>query len=570
MFSTNHALTYIAVASMSTAGYLAYTGEVTAPAALGLVALIALSARLARAGVRPPSVDLPDRKVVGRVAIVALVLSGSFVAPVGFAIASHNCSDADALIYDMMNVGNWGIDYGGCGTSHVSDVIADMQESDANETEVNLYEGALSMGADATATQTTYRNHLASSETYAWSEARARMNQAIQNNRTENDTLAASQGSVSDYYAAMQLNHIRRWNTTASEMATLDGKQEANPNVSNMFVDLKGAAMPDHTYTAGDTEINGTFTRNVELVNGSTAKIVAVRMIVHNDGSWAEGNWDPVTGWHSTDSYDDSTVEPPTHVHVDRLNDTTPGQKVFNLSSAAETQDRIVTTESRLTANLDQFISGVYDAVENGTYDAAAATESTTLAQEYATQYESTGYWVYAIASLSQLGYATPNLDNAGVMNVSVGQDGTTYQGLVLSQNAPAGGSWETGTTYYPESINGTQFLVTTSGKKIELTEQFVISSMTTKDGEEVNSTETENYNYETINVSQYNKLQEQLTALQTQIENREPTAGGGATGDSGGSILNQLAAFLGVSVGVAGLVLIGGVLLAIKIYTPN
>jgi hypothetical protein len=184
--------------------------------------------------------------------------------------------------------------------------------------------------------------------------------------------------------------------------------------------------------------------------------------------------------------------------------------------------------------NMAVYVETLYNAKQNGTLDAAAHVNPYTLAQEYATDYQSTGYYSYAIGMAASMGMSVPDVGNLSVMVVE--HDGKLNEGLLFSQNAPDNDTWVTGQTYNPDYIEGKQFFATVDGEVIELTKPFVIKSMENKQGEQVSSTTSQTYVYYSgVNTTEYAELQAELTSLRQEIESLEPTVSNpGTTGDGG------------------------------------
>ena len=96
--------------------------------------------------------------------------------------------------------------------------------------------------------------------------------------------------------------------------------------------------------------------------------------------------------------------------------------------------------------------------------------------------------------------------------------------------------------------------MVTTDGNKVEFAEgeNFTITAMRGKDGSSISSAETTEYVYKTANSTELMEMQQQLTALRQEIEEREPTGGaGGSGGTSPNTIMLILAAAAAVAIGI-------------------
>jgi hypothetical protein len=210
-------------------------------------------------------------------------------------------------------------------------------------------------------------------------------------------------------------------------------------------------------------------------------------------------------------------------------------------------------------------------AVESGELDAQNYVSPATLAQEYAQEYNGSESYIRATAIAAYSGMDTPSLEETGSMTVT--HDGTTYEGLLLSQEAPSGG-WQSGETYDPALLSGLQMFAVAgeSGEIVELDGSFTVERITGTGGDEISKATTVNVTYETSNASaNYTQLQEQIRSLNKQIEERQAqaTTGGSDTTTNDG-LLSKLAAFLGVSSGIAVVVVAGVGYVAYRVYVPD
>jgi len=144
------------------------------------------------------------------------------------------------------------------------------------------------------------------------------------------------------------------------------------------------------------------------------------------------------------------------------------------------------------------------------------------------------------------MGYDTPNLTESGTMTVEY--KGVSRTGVLMAQQAP-NGTWGVNTTYNTSNINGTVFMATTDGKKVDFAdgEEFTIVAMTAKDGSQINSTRTTKYAYKTADTQELLDMQQQLIDLRQEIEDREPSGAGFSLGSaSTETVILGLAALAG------------------------
>jgi hypothetical protein len=186
-----------------------------------------------------------------------------------------------------------------------------------------------------------------------------------------------------------------------------------------------------------------------------------------------------------------------------------------------------------LDAEADTFVDGMYDGIGSGTINRSNLQNyisPSTLGQEYASDFNATGYPIYAVASLSQAGVAVPDLDNASTMTVRV--NGTERQGWVMSQEE-ALSEWSANTTYDGQNLTGLQFMITTDGERISLERAFTITTIRGMDGSTMDSVGLSQNTYTVSSVEEYQQRQELLSDFRQILENREPNGPGG--GDGGG-----------------------------------
>ncbi|NLV06110.1 hypothetical protein GOC83_08210 [Haloarcula rubripromontorii] len=150
----------------------------------------------------------------------------------------------------------------------------------------------------------------------------------------------------------------------------------------------------------------------------------------------------------------------------------------------------------------------------------------------------------WAAAQLTLMGTNSPeNFDQIGSFNVTT-ESGTQYEGVLFSQENPASGQFESGTTYNTSKIGGTQYVVT-SDRIVELDGEFTIDSISTQDGQTVQNVTIQKTTYETTNVTELKQQYEDLAQKRAEIEAREQnlrgSSGGGLLGGSSSSLVLAL-----------------------------
>lgn len=471
--------------------------------------------------------------VFGAFLIVAMAINAPFMAntnvsPVGTASATHNCGTTDALVAAITFTY---VNYDKCTNNHVGHVIEDMKNSDDNQTKVDIYNGGTSQKSQYSQNLDTKDNYLVDSETVAWNKAQVAAFAAIENGTSESVAQSRARQAISDYYARMQMNLIASWNTTVSNYEYLE-TQENTEGISDSFVNYNSQS---NDY-GGPLQYSGTEVRTVTLTNGTTVNVLALHFENSDTPNDASSYWKPSNGNANMGSYAE-----PTALTINAPNSNYEELLYLPTYTYSSTWGNITSTQSRLNDNVDAYVSEIYTEAEAGNIDPTEYIEPGTMVQEYSQQYNETGYWAYSVASLSAMGLETPDLNGTGQMTVDY--QGNTYNGLIMSQQAPTygpnstktNGTWYSGYEYHTSNIDGSQLLVTTDGEQLEMEGNFTITEMTDKDGETIDTTTTQEYNYKTTNTTEYNQLQEELSLLRQEIESREPTAGGGSTTTNNG-----------------------------------
>lgn len=474
--------------------------------------------------------------------LVVSMASSGFAGTVSAEGADGHCTETEDFLFTMTN-GGFGM-FPECKPSRLSDKIQELKEEEQNQTALDVYNAGASLQSDSESTLAMYENYLHESEAYAWSEARAESVHAYENGTSKSSARVEAGQAIDGVYMSKQRNLIAEWNTKASQIRYLHNRA------------TEGSELPDDTVTAVDpacqdgncgenaqyssSDITGFKNITYTLANGSQVDVLAIQVRdFYDEDSTLGTNYQyhnvlisPLlegmpkgTGTNNAPQhYPRVVVQPPDGSEYDNKTmvevNATRWRSIHN-----ETEE----TRQRLRDNSDEVVNETYDAYQDGQLNASEYVGPSTMAQEYATQYNSTGYYSYAAASLASMGLETPDMTTTSVMNVSVG--GATYSGLLMSQSAP-GGEWKANTTYEASNISGNQFVVKTSGGIEELSGQFTVQEIQNKTGHNVDSAEIKTYNRKTADSTEYVELQQEISDLQTEIESQNP--GGGGNGGDG------------------------------------
>ncbi|WP_254764119.1 hypothetical protein [Natrinema marinum] len=437
--------------------------------------------------------------------------------------------------------------------AYVEHTIQEMEESDANQTKVDIYTAASGQAAGFDAWAAPFENYLNDTESTAWMKQEAAVAEAYENGSTKATAKADAREAIRDYYSIKAVNLYEQWNQTLVQTKTLRDQAAMEEGISASYVFL------DETSGSGGTPVyNGIDTESVTLPNGTTVDVKALNVSWGSDAYEAEyGTYtlitptdldstsgefkDPTDGGIYYSGYGDfgATIY---GMRVDVPDDTynTSDQiKILDFSRFAPKHYRINDMSSGLSTEASNFVETTYSDFDNGTINASDVISSHTAMFEYGVRSpnETEGLW-RSTAALAMMGYDMPNLNTSGTM--AVDYQGSSYTGIVMARNAP-NSTWSAGTTYDPSAIDGPVFMLTTDGKKIDFSNSFTITSMTAKDGSNLQSTQTTKYVYKTANTSEMLALQADLIELRQEIEAREPD---GSSSSSGGPLFGGFGTF--------------------------
>ena len=478
----------------------------------------------------------------------------------------------------------------GCSTGE--EVAEEWNETDAIQTRTQIHSQAGQLQAGNEQFLVGMENALTDSNTIAFSKGEAAAVETLANGGTVAEAQAAANESIEDYYAVKQLNILDRGSVSLETIRTLDQRAENTTGVDNDFVTLGGPDDFGDSWDENNPNSNGQLTiidtydaadadYQITTLNGTTKTTAALRwQIDSNDarigltGGIGEAGSDykanePFT--LGTEYIDSQGWVRGSHVKVRSTSDlnskTAMDIKAF-YDAYKQVEQRSNATKKEVAVYVEKSLG---PAVQNGELNATSYVSPATLAQEYAQSYNGSESYIRATAIASFSGMDAPDLNETGSMTVT--HDGKTYEGLLLSQEGPSGG-WQSGETYDPALLSGLQMIAVAGDNSsiVELDGPFTIDSIQGTTGEQIETARTVNVTYETANTSEdYAELQQQIRSLNEQIEERQAqaTSGGSGTGSSG-DILSKLAALLGVSSGVAVVIVAGVAFVAYRIYVPG
>ena len=467
--------------------------------------------------------------------VVTTVVAGPMA---GSAAARHNCDKLDAVVYDAVNVGDYGIDINGCGDSHVSEAISNLTSVDADQTRSDVYAAALEEKADNRNFITGFNNTLSRSDSVIWMNVETQTARGFKNGSDQAGLETATNSTIADGYSKRAETLIDNWNTTVTAVYRAENTTDQEQNVSDNFVSVP--AYDAHS-NYGLTLV-GTTTSSIVLPNGDVQPVKALVVKSHESGSGGQRHdIHPGAPTTNLDPYVDKAGpnEDPLrpdirYVTVQPASDSDSPVNIVDVRDFTSAWDRINSQTVDLQAESDVFVNNTYSAFESGKIDAnEVISRNTAMFNLAASQYKGNNSLYRSTAVLGMLGLDVPQLNNTGTMKVSYRQ--ATYNGLLLADSAPRG-SWEKGTTYDTANIKGSVYLVTTAGQMKTLDGQFTLQDITNEDGasiERINHTKTV---YQTTNTSGLLTRAEAMQLYRHEAENRERAYISDATDGEGSS----------------------------------
>ncbi|MXR39805.1 hypothetical protein GRX01_00315 [Halobaculum sp. WSA2] len=576
------ALTYSAVASLAAAGFLTLRGEWIAPSILSVVALGLVGVRIGLdADLREVVASItPRRERIGAAVVALLLVTTALGAPfaggpVQPAAATHECSKTEQLVTFSFGLTGYAADQlvrkGECTDSHRAQAIEDMEESDANQTHLDIYNAALEQRAETRTQTAVYDNYLNDTESAAWMQAEMAIAEAYENGSSKAVAKSKAREAIAKYYAVKQVNLIEHWNASAESLNT-SARIARNESELDQDAVFSATGSVNDPYNPTEKRFEDVDKQGrVTLVNGSewgARRIIAETWEGGNGNTrthpatitdhYVAGSWDAQGGNTITYNITGMRVEPP--------NDNYDAYTYVRYSDYASRWDRMEAQNDALQEEADVFVNNTWEAYESGEIDSADVLSRNTQMFRYGNAALNGSESTYDVtAALSSMGLASPELNGTGSMVVQY--QNTEYNGLILARNAPSGG-WDSGTTYNTSNITGPVLLATTGGETIELDGEFSVASITAEDGSEIERVETRKVVYKTSNTSEQLDKMNRILELREEIESREPKASGTAETNEG--FFEYIAQLLGVSVGAAAAIIAVAGLLYFKLTTPS
>ncbi|WP_170083222.1 hypothetical protein [Haloarcula rubripromontorii] len=426
----------------------------------------------------------------------------------------------------------------------------DTSESDAAQTKVDIYQSAQNSNAASEGFHTTLDNYLSDTKTQARIIGKNAYIKALNSGASKSAAKTEAKQAVADYYATKQVNLMNQYEVEAQNY---DYLHSIAANESNIASTLDGnqdtfvGTYHTHPYGDGGTiEYQGLNSVSYTLTNGSSHTYQAPKVFV--DAGYDSGdNINPTLTAHTApSSVESSAGSGRSSVHLESLmirapNDNYQNLKIVRWQEFNRLNSDIQSQNSEVQADMDTLAENTYSAYQAGEINNSDLVDPYVLSNQQSAGDDFQGW---AAAQLTLMGTNSPeNFDQIGSFNVTT-ESGTQYEGVLFSQENPASGQFESGTTYNTSKIGGTQYVVT-SDRIVELDGEFTIDSISTQDGQTVQNVTIQKTTYETTNVTELKQQYEDLAQKRAEIEAREQnlrgSSGGGLLGGSSSSLVLAL-----------------------------
>ncbi|WP_440989276.1 hypothetical protein [Haloarchaeobius baliensis] len=457
--------------------------------------------------------------------------------------------------------------------------VEEIRQGNQEQEMQDIHAQAQTLAVDQQSSLTAYSNALNDARTVAWTKAECASLDALEANATQAETRVAARDAIERYYSRMLTNVIAERNANWQEFMYLaQTRQNESLNQSVFVVDYMTT---DDRLNHGLGAYNLTDTLNYTLPNGSIAQVEAMHGsasgthiggggIGHFSGPLVEG-----ATWPNSDDYGPEDVAW-IHIRSTYDNDTVTA---YNSTRWWNVIDRIENQNQQMLSNANQTVNGLYGSYVRGNFNISDYRSVQCTADQTGVGVNDTYYSIYAVSALAKAGAETPDLNSTGSMTIATSEftaNNTTEQftGLLVASDVP-GDSWQTGQTYDPATINGSvTFHVSDSNRSFFLSEPFTLVGAEGRDGQEISTVNTTQYQYRTENFSELGDKLDRLIELrqeeQVRIEDASNPDTGGTIGwprlgGAGGLALGGGVVMLAIAAILVGI----GVKLYFEVMTP-
>lgn len=432
---------------------------------------------------------------------------------------------------------------------------------DANETKLEIYQNGLTANKAQDLHFATLDNYLTDSRSIALLEGKAAYIRALNNGSTESVAVSKAKSAVRDYYSARQKALIDNFNTSVVNAHYNYRVANETGGIGDHYVGINATGVDEQKYEVAKQPS----TETVTLVNNSNQQTTSLGAgYVGSSWNYYEKQSFTLTEYNATITASDGNQV--SNLHGVTINATASGEpeqkQYLHLKRYTDRWNRIENQSNEVEAEIEVFANNTYDAYQEGDINNSDLIDPFLAQREYGP--DDGNFTAWAATSLTLLGSNSPEtLDSTGNFTVTDHADGdTTYNGILLSDENPASGTFEAGTTYDARELNGTQYVVTSS-QVHELTGNFTVDQITNNQGDSVQSVQYRNLTYTSTTTEGYRETLANVSETLAQIEAQQlaaSTVGGGTTdGDSMPEIFGQ-PAWLVAMVAIAGVIVLNNV----------
>lgn len=418
---------------------------------------------------------------------------------------------------------------------------ADKQET---MEEVEVHSDTLRRDQDVFVT-TMNNQVLDGSRTVAWTKVKNQTVYGLNNNQTKAQAKANATAAAQDHYSATVMNINQQWMHQAQKASYLRDVWRNHQDLSqNPFVNGNGNDIAWDTVNGSLTLPNGSTvpTKSITLKQGGTTNVLVSPFpndkVSHPNSTLSLAS--------PTGSESNVKLRSTTYTDSSLVLDTYDYKLLITDTYDASTQ---------MTSNAELHVDNTYASYNSGDLSISEYMDGATLAKQFSTDYDSTGFNAYAAGSLAVMG-VDGNLNHS--MQVTI-NGSETVNGTLFADWKPSktNGSFKTGTTYDPANTSSPVWIATSGNLRI-VEEPFVINSMTnTRTGNATNQTTTQSYNKQTADVTLTQEQLQNLIDIREEINDREASAAGGSggwglggfDGPTGIALIALIAAFVGAIV---------------------
>ena len=429
-------------------------------------------------------------------------------------------------------------------------------EVDNLEDALALYQQAATQEGMVDTFHTTYSNYMSDTQDIAWLQAERAIAQSAADDLSETEAQINVEQNVSDYYTTKQHNLIETWNTHIATLESIHAQDDtdrvevADRSAGYYHTEDNWFIKEDGSQNTGESivEIVGFNNKSITLANGNTTQVNQIQLRAAGYGdtnNWfnATANYNPFGGLTQVShSYGPAEFrfKSSAQVRVKPPQASSYTQQVLYLygSNWEDPYQNATQLHSEVLTETDTFVSNAYADLRAGNINATDVLSNVNLMNHYMTNANSDNLTFNdALVALAASGVSTPNLNETGWMDISYNPHSAnttnTYEGVLMSSQAPPNGTWETGVQYDSENISGNQMIARLDGSIKNLNGTFAIETVYDRSGDERNVSviDSPDRDYSVANTTDMQALITELGDLRAQLDELQEANGTGGGG---------------------------------------